>query len=95
MNHAVRMCKVECIGHFADDAARLFHWQLSLAIEPAAQGFSGDERHHEPGLSRAVAGHGVQAARVQEGQNMRMRQPRDDLDFAEEALVRQLRRNLC
>ena len=70
---------VERARDLAGDAQRFVQRKLALAIEPRAQRFAGDVRHHVVQLA-------VRLARVVDGEDVRVAQVRCELDLTAEAL---------
>ena len=68
----------ERLGDFTQQAHRLLHRQLAGAREPLAEGLSLDEGHHVVEEPRRLTG-------VEQSEDVRMHQPRRDLDLAREA----------
>src|SRR6185437_7219059 len=69
---------VERTGDLDCNPYRLVNGELSRAVEPVAQRFPVDLRHHVVQRARGLA-------RVEEGKNVRMTEPRREADLAEEA----------
>ncbi len=69
----------ERLRRLARDPERVFDRELPLAAEPVAQALALDQRHGEPEPAGGLAG-------VEDGQDVRMLEPRGELDLAEEAL---------
>jgi hypothetical protein len=87
MNDALPMCVVQRQRGFPADANRVLDRKLGFSRQTVAQAFAFDERHRKP---EQVAG----AAGVIHAQDVRMLQPRRQLDFALEALGAQRCRQL-
>ncbi len=70
---------VEGARHLPRDAGRVGDRQLRLALEPVAQRFAVDERHH-------VVEESVRLPGVENREDVRMGEPGGNLDLAQEAL---------
>ena len=79
MDDAVAMRVVERDRHLDRDLHRVVDRELAFAIEPLAQRFAGDERHHV--VQQMIR----RLSRIVECQNIRMTDLRGQLDFAAEA----------
>ena len=82
--------KVERLCHLAHDARRLLETERAFALDARPQRLAGDVRHHEVGLVWRM-GIALDGARVQEGQDLGMREARDHLDLPQESLDGKLR----
>src|SRR5688500_675122 len=74
------MSVVESVCKLPDETHRLAERDRTLAIETGAQRFSVDERHDEEHHARGLA-------RIEQRQDMRMLQPRNESYFTNEAII--------
>ncbi len=79
MDHVPFVRVVQRRGNLARDRDRLIDRELLLALHLLAQRFARDVRHHVKQKTIRVPG-------IVEGQDVRMIQPRGDLDLAQEAI---------
>src|SRR5688500_7038835 len=73
------MCVTQRTGHVAENVETFRDWKASLCLEPRSQRFAVDERHRE--VRQAVG-----FASGQERNDVRLLQPRGELDLALEAI---------
>ena len=79
MYHSLGVCIAQCISDFTQDSRRFVHGQLACAREPVAKVLAADERHGVVEEISACAG-------CKKGNNVRMLQPRGELDLAAKAV---------
>ena len=84
MHHQVAMRVAHGIDHLQEQHDALAQAELPL-VAPAVDGLAIHQLHDEPGVAFAAD------AAVQQGGDVRVAQPRQDLPFAQEALARRLR----
>ncbi len=86
VNYTVAVGIVEGEPYLAGDSLGVLDWELPLPRETLPQRFALDEWHREPEQGRAVLRTGVGLARVVHRDDMRVLEPRRELDLPEEAL---------
>ena len=75
---------LKAVRDFARDGDGIGHGELLLAIQPVAQRLAFDVRHGEPEAS-------VHGAGIEDAEDVRMLEPRSELDFLLEAVSTQAR----
>ncbi len=79
VDDAVLVGVLQRVGDLASDTERIVDGKLLLALEPVAERFAVDERHH-------VEHGAVDGARVEEREDVRVLQIRGGLDLRQEAV---------
>ena len=85
MDHAARVGVVERVGDFAQQSYGFDHLETSFAPESGSQRLPLDEWHRIPESTRGLA-------RVEDGDDVRMLQPRDERHLTPKALGAATRR---
>ena len=87
MNHTVRVRVIQRIGNFGGDSDRVLDGKELLAVQPVAQRFAFDERHH-------VVEHSAGFAGIVQRHDVRMLEIRRRPDLGEKSLRAERRREV-
>ena len=88
MNDALRVCVRQCVADFECDAHRFLEWQASLALQAGPQRLALDVRHHVVTQPLGPIRHEEALVRRENRHDVRMTEPRRELDFPDEALAK-------